>query len=84
MMMEAAQQARSMGLKVGDTIRGREEYGAGQWSEAQLTLLWLGDEVAVWLERNRSNLSPEWADHGEAANWTLDCRTWSKVTPAVD
>lgn len=80
--MDTAQQARAMGLKVGDTIRGREEYSDGGWSEAQLTLLWLGQEVAVWLERKRSSRSQKWTIHGEAANWTLDCRPWRKVDPA--
>lgn len=77
--MEASDQVRAMGLAVGDTIRGIEDYGDGEWNEAELTLLWVGDEIAVWRERGRSRLTPDWVDHGESASWTLDCRQWHKV-----
>lgn len=77
-----AKQVRDMGLKVGDTIFGRESGNGynGYWHEARLTLLWVGQSEAVWLERERSDNNPEWSDPVETADWTLDVREWSKVT----
>ena len=75
----AAEQARALGLVVGDTIEGREEGPRGYWHEAKLTLLWLGDEVAVWSVTERSRARPNWSEPEESANWTLECRQWRKV-----
>ena len=41
--MNPAQQARALGLVVGDTIEG-----VHNGCTARLTLLWLGESVAVW------------------------------------
>lgn len=75
----AAEQARALGLAVGDTIEGREEAPRGYWHEARLTLLWLGDEVAVWRATERSSERPNWSEPEECADWTLECRQWRKV-----
>ena len=77
--MSTAEQCRAMGLKVGDTIEGREEAGHTYWHEARLTLLWLGEQVAVFSETSRSNVRPQWSDPEECANWTLDCREWRRT-----
>ncbi len=69
---------KQMGLQIGDTIEGRDEYGQS-WDEARLTLLWHGEEVAVWRVSLRKSVQPDWRDDGEDANWTLDCREWSVV-----
>jgi hypothetical protein len=73
-----ADQCREMGLAVGDTIEGRESYG-GHWNESRLTVLFIGQEVAVFNEHEHNDLQPDWVDHGETANWTLNCREWRKV-----
>lgn len=74
---DAARQCREMGLKVGDTIIGREGDKAGRWfNETKLTLLFVGEQVAAWKVTRRNNSLPKWRDDGEAANWTLDCRKW--------
>lgn len=74
-----ADQCRALGLAVGDTIEGREDGSGGYWHEARLTLLWLGDEVAVWRSTTRSSSRPKWSEPQEEANWTLECRQWRKV-----
>ena len=77
-----ADQARELGLKVGDTIQGREDVGEG-WSEARITLLWLGTTQAVWIVSGRTNCSRferGWSFPCESANWDLHCRDWERVT----
>lgn len=67
----------ALGLNLGDVIRGKEYHGADGWSEAELTLLWMGREVVVWGYRWRHSEHPEkWWDGGERANWSLSCREW--------
>jgi hypothetical protein len=72
---DAASQTREMGLKIGDTIIGREEYGPG-WSEAKLKLIWRGASVAVFEKWSHNHYFPEWSYQGEDSNWTLNCREW--------
>lgn len=84
---DTATQCRALGLQVGDTIEGRESAGNHYWHEARLTLLWLGQSVAVWSVTERS--SPrciEWSAPEENADWTLECRRWFKLptTPQPD
>lgn len=74
-----AEQCRALGLTVGDTIEGREEAPRGYWHEARLTLLWMGQEVAVWSVTERSSERPTWSEPEECADWTLECRKWRKV-----
>lgn len=75
-----ADQCRLLGVEVGDTIEGREALG-NYWNEARLTLLWLGEEVAVFRATDRSSERPEWSEPEESADWTLDCRAWRKLPP---
>ena len=80
-MTNSAVQCRAMGLNVGDTIEGTES-GPGWWSTTRLTLLWVGDEIAVWRETSRCSLRPywpEWSEPREVSNWTLRWRDWRKV-----
>ena len=77
---ETADQCREMGLKVGDTIIGRE--GRGDWfNETKLTLLFMGQQTAAWKVARRSDSLPKWRDDGESANFTLSCRKWYLVKP---
>ena len=80
--MNTAQRAKAMGLIVGDTIRGIERASGGGWHEALLTLLWIGNELAVWRERSRSSTHAIWEDGGEVSDWVLDCRPWVVVNLA--
>jgi hypothetical protein len=68
-----ADQARSLGLVVGDTIEGRE----GNHT-ARLKLLWVGDDVAVWRYWSRVD-GGRTVDYGESASLDLSCRDWVKV-----
>lgn len=79
-----AEQCRAMGIAIGDTIHGREEGHGGYWHEARLTLLWLGDQVAVWRETERSIGRPAWSEPEESADWSLDCRQWVLVSTGSD
>ena len=79
---EVADQCRALGLEIGDTIFGLEEGPDGFWHEAELTLLWLGQEAAVFRERERTNVFKEWSKPRESGDWTLECRDWRKVPNA--
>ena len=72
-----ADEARSLGLKVGDVIRGREDYHGG-WNEVRLTVLWMGERCVVYRRQWRGNYTPEglWIDSGEVATFTLSCREY--------
>ncbi len=74
----AADQCRAMGIKVGDTIIGREDGGAqsGWFNESKLTLLFLGAECACWLVASRGQRTNGWVYRGESASWTLAHRKW--------
>lgn len=78
-----AEQCREMGLSVGDTIQGREECGQ-YWSESRLTVVFIGEDLAVFKEQTRDDEHPFWEDCGESADWTLNFRQWYKVTPEAD
>lgn len=79
--LSTADMCRMMGLRIGDTIIGREEGGRGYWQEARLTLLWLGETRAIWSVQQRSNSRTEWSKPEESGNWALYCREWRKVDP---
>lgn len=74
-----ADQVRSMGLRIGDTIVGRESHGGGFWEESRLTLLWVGESVAVFREQSRTSEDPAWDDEGETVDWDLGYRQWTRV-----
>ena len=76
--MTPADHCRQMRLRVGDTIEGREEWPTG-WHDARLTLLWLGQQEAVWQVRCRSHKRPDWSPPFEAVGWKLSVRRWRKV-----
>lgn len=67
-----ADQCRQMGIKVGDTIRG--DYRG--IDTVILTLLWLGDRVAVWRVRVRYWNMTQWNATYESASWSLGHREW--------
>jgi hypothetical protein len=72
----SADQAREIGLVVGDTIEGREHHRDGTWNDARIQLVWLGETATVWRGWRRTSSQPEWRYTGEQANWSLDCRKW--------
>ena len=72
-----ADQARELGLKVGDTIQGREEVGDG-WHDAWITLVWLGKVNTVWISSGRSHRRP-WSPPCETVNWDLETRDWARI-----
>jgi hypothetical protein len=79
-----ADQAREMGLKVGDVIVGREGGGDpvnGWWKEQRLTLKYIGEQCCVWKVEWSNKAITEFRDDGESANWTLSCRDWYLVRP---
>jgi hypothetical protein len=70
-----------MGIILGNTIEGRETYNDGSWSERRLTLLWLGESVAVWQQSGRKSFIAEmqdWQPMEESGNWNLNGREWFK------
>lgn len=77
----AADQVRELGLSIGDVIIGREEWGH-EWSDAELTLLFVGETIAVFSERNKSTINgvapKKWSRRNEIASWTLEFRDWIK------
>ena len=75
---EPAGQCRELGIAVGDTIIGSEHGAGAYWHEARLTLLWLGESVAVWSTQERTNESPDWSAPHEESNWVLYCRQWRR------
>jgi hypothetical protein len=76
-----AEQARELGLKVGDTIQGRQDFGEG-WIENRITLLWLGTTQAVWIVSGRTNCSrfkSGWSCLYESTGLDLHNRDWERI-----
>jgi len=69
-----ADQCRSLGLQVGQTIEGADEFGV-----ARLTLQWIGDEVAVFRVTELRAGTTEWTKPRQSADWTLSYREWRLV-----
>lgn len=68
--VSCAAQVREMGLSVGDVIVGRE-YD----HEAELTVLFVGRQVAAFSVRRR-RVDAKWSSEGESGCWCLDSRRW--------
>ena len=74
-----AEQINKLGIVVGDTVIGQHK-SICHSHEAMLTLLWVGNEKAVWLVSERGTNLEEWSKPEESTAWSLDnCRTWAKV-----
>ncbi|MBU6250955.1 MAG: hypothetical protein KGO47_07315 [Cyanobacteria bacterium REEB417] len=75
-----AEQARELGLAVGDTIQGRG-YVGDYWHEARITLLWIGTVPTVWIVSGRSSRPREsaWSAPHEGTDWDLSCRDWQRI-----
>lgn len=78
-----ADEIKSLGLKVGDIIRGKEGNKGEDvscrpwWHEVRLTVLWVGEKEVVYRKQWRANYYPNgWHDDGEVANFTLSCREY--------
>jgi len=76
-----ADQARSLNLKLGDTIRGKESNGTAWWHEARLSLIYLGRESAVYRYQCRTNTNAVWQDRGEMSSFCLTDREWHLEVP---
>lgn len=73
-----ADQCRSLGLQIGDTIEGTDETG----ETARLTLQWVGDEVAVFRVTELcigATGETEWTRPMQSADWNLSYREWRIV-----
>lgn len=77
---DLAHQCRYLGLQIGDTIEGREVLYDDSWNDARLTLLWIGDEVAVFRVQYRKSTDQKWCEPYESASWDLRYRNWEMVT----
>lgn len=75
----SADQARELGLKVGDTIQSREAARGGRfgWHDARITLLWIGTTNTVWIASGR--IRRPWSVPYESANWDLHDREWERI-----
>ena len=78
--LSVSDQCHQLGLQVGDTIEGRSEFHAGYWTEARLTLLWLGNQAACFRVSERNVIEQAWSEPHENCAWKLDVREWRKVT----
>lgn len=73
-----------MRLRPGDTIRLRQNFKRGPWWEYELTLLWHGEQIAVWSSRHRSESNPDqWSEPKETAAPDLAYGDWARVDPAA-
>jgi len=77
-IINVAEQAREMGIKVGDVIVGREG-GDDWWQEQRLKLVYLGKKCCVWETEWRSNQEPNFRPAIEECSWDLSCRDWYKI-----
>ena len=68
-----------MRLRPGDTIETRQQFRRGPWVEYRRTLLWHGEEVAVWAIQSRREQRPEWSDPRESASPIGSYGDWRKV-----
>jgi hypothetical protein len=74
-----ADQVREMGISVGDAIIGRETYSTGVWSEAKLTVIFIGKQECVFNTMSRNTDKPKWRSNGESTSWSLNYRDWYKI-----
>ena len=71
-----ADQARSLNLKVGNTIMGRES-DDNRWHDVKLRVIWMGEKVVVYSRMWRNKHDPDkWYYEGETANFCLCGRSW--------
>ena len=82
--INVADQCREMGLQVGDVIQGKECHGDCGWSEARLTLLFIGKQCAVFATSRRNSMHTEWVEYPEQANWELNSRHWYLVPTTLN
>ena len=72
----SADQCRDLGIAVGDTLEGVSP-SAWPGETTRITLLWLGQEMAVWQETRL--IGGEWTPPRESAAWDLSWREWERV-----
>ena len=73
-----ADQAREVGVKVGDMIESRERYDDG-WYEVRITLIKLGQFWTAWISSERDDLQGPWSDPRKTWNWGLSTRKWERT-----
>lgn len=71
-----ADQCRELGIKVGDVIEGASP-SAWPGDMTRIKLLWLGREMAVWIETRL--VGGEWTLPRESAAWDLSWREWERI-----
>lgn len=76
--MTDIERIESMRLRPGDTIEMRLAYPRGPWSEYRRTLLWHGEQIAVWQTSTRQK-DGEWSDPRETASPVGSYGDWRKV-----
>ena len=74
----------AMGLRPGYTIQMRHQFTSGPWVECRRTLLWRGEQVAVWASSNRNGCQPVWSEPRETATPInlVSYGEWRKVEAA--
>ena len=78
--MTVIDRINEMRLRPGDVIRLRQYFNKGPWWEYELTLLWHGEQVAVWRSRQRGGSKPDaWSAPRETAQPDLTYGEWKKV-----
>lgn len=71
-----------MRLRPGDTIEMRQQFPRGPWVEYRRTLLWHGEQIAVWASSTRNNNRPNWSEPHETASTVGAYGEWRKVEAA--
>ena len=75
-----AEEIKSLGLKVGDVIRGKQGSGitgGSWWHEVRLTVIWAGEKEVVYRKQWRASYHLDgWYDEGEVSNFSLSCREY--------
>ena len=79
MQMTDIDRIEQMRLRLGDTIETRQQFPIGRWVEYRRTLLWHGEQIAVWAIQDRESHLPEWSDPYESASPVESYGDWRKV-----
>jgi hypothetical protein len=78
--LTTADQARAMGLAVGDKLRGIA-YDYDGHHEALIEVLWIGAQVVVFRVQCRYGEQAAWEEPYECGSWSLSFRPWARIRP---
>lgn len=77
-----ARELRQAGFKIGEQFAGYTHTSEGFVSTLSvITLLWMGEEVAVWHTAKECEHAPGQWETRESAGWNLDSRKWYRIKP---